>query len=78
MSLFLRQREVLPPEGWLRDRFGRRLAEIRHERGQAVLQDRLGNRLGAYDPAIDLTVDAGGRTVGRGNWLAVLVTPREA
>ena len=75
MALFARQRELLPPEGWLRDRFGRRLAEIRHERGRAVLQDRLGNPLGSYDPDIDRTVDSRGKTVGRGNWLAALLRP---
>ncbi len=76
MGLLDREPGILPPEGWVRDRYGRRLAEIRHERGRAVLQDRLGREMGSYDPVIDLTLDSEGHAVGRGNWLVVLLRPK--
>lgn len=62
----------LPAEGWIRDTLGNNVARIRHEYGRAVLQDRLGNRLGVYDPSQDRTYDTMNNVIGRGNWLGTL------
>ena len=66
----------MPPEGWLRDPLGNHVAEVRHYDDTAVLHDRLGNGLGAYDPRQDRTFDPLGNIVGQGNWLGTLLGRR--
>ncbi|WP_119157759.1 hypothetical protein [Caldimonas tepidiphila] len=58
----------------LRDRQGRRIAEIETRGdGKQVIRDPLGRRLGEYDPKSNVTRDAQGRRVGEGNLLVSLL-----
>ncbi len=61
----------------LRDARGRMIGEVvTGAAGIQTLRDRSGVRLGEYDPAVDVTYDAGGRWLGEGNLLAsLLVSP---
>lgn len=63
----------LPPQGPVRGPDGLVIAEVVHEEGRAVLLDRLGNRLAVYDPRLDLTFDAVGKVLARGNGLRALL-----
>ena len=58
----------------LRDRMGRELGRIRTGIfGKLEAFDRMGRRLGSYDPQWNRTYDQMGREVGEGNLLAALI-----
>jgi hypothetical protein len=59
----------------LRDKGGKLLGRIK-QRSDGKLEGRdAGGRLkGTYDPKVDQTRDPGGKLIGKGNLLAVLVT----
>lgn len=57
----------------LRDRAGRRLGDIRPIGGMLVAYGRSGERLGYYNPQVNVTYGVHGRRVGIGNFLAGLI-----
>jgi hypothetical protein len=58
----------------LRDWMGRELGRIRTDSsGKLEAFDRMGRRLGSYDPRSNRTYDQMGREVGQGNLLAALI-----
>ncbi|HET6385550.1 MAG TPA: hypothetical protein VFJ58_19320 [Armatimonadota bacterium] len=59
----------------LRDRAGRLIGKIRATNsGRLEGRNAAGQLKGTYDPKSDTTKDHTGRTIGRGNLLAVLIT----
>jgi hypothetical protein len=57
----------------LRNAAGRELGRVTRVGTFEVLRDRNGAEIGRYDTVADLTKDASGRIVGRGNLLAYLL-----
>lgn len=57
----------------LRDPSGREVGRVTHLNKVFVLRSPTGRELGRFDPATNMTKDATGRVVGRGNLLAFLV-----
>ncbi len=57
----------------LRDRRGRLLGRIKEVSGKLELRDRSGKLKGRYDPHSNVTRDATGKKVGRGNLLVSLL-----
>ena len=55
----------------LKDRYGRKLGEIRDEGNRQTIYDKYGIRLGYYDGRY--TYDKYGRKIGEGNLLATLL-----
>ena len=55
----------------LKDRYGRKLGEIRDEGNRQTIYDKYGIRLGYYDGRY--TFDKYGRKIGEGNLLATLL-----
>lgn len=58
---------------FLRDRSGNTLGSIQEMGGKLILFDARGNRLGQYDPKINVTFDASGNRIGTGNLLTTLL-----
>jgi hypothetical protein len=63
------------PDHTITDQCGRTLGRIRDQGPSLDIVDAEGRRLGRYDKRTDLTTDAAGRTIGRGNQLARLLPP---
>lgn len=57
----------------LRDKSGNRLGEIRPTGALLVAYGRSGQRLGYYNPAVNVTYDPQGRRIGIGNYLSGLI-----
>ncbi len=55
----------------LKDRYGRKIGEIRDEANRQTIYDKYGVRLGYYDGRY--TYDRYGRKIGEGNLLATLL-----
>jgi hypothetical protein len=59
---------------YLRDRNGKQLGKIKQlSNGRLELRNPIGKLLGNYDPKSNLTRNANGRLVGKGNLLATLL-----
>lgn len=57
----------------LKDKIGRLLGKIKEENGRFVLYDKIGRKIGSYDPKTNVTWDKNGRKVGTGNLLTTLL-----
>ncbi len=55
----------------LKDKYGRKLGEIRDEGARQTVYDKYGARLGYFDGRC--TYDKFNRKIGEGNWLATLI-----
>lgn len=58
---------------FLRDRSGNMIGRITEFGGKLWIYDARGNRLGQYDPKINVTFDASGNRIGTGNLLTTLL-----
>ena len=58
---------------FLRDKSGNLIGQIQEIGGKLYIFDSGGNRLGHYDPNINVTFDASGNRVGTGNLLTTLL-----
>jgi len=58
---------------FLRDRSGNMLGNIQEIGGKLYIFDYRGNRLGQYDPRINVTFDVSGNRIGTGNQLTRLL-----
>jgi len=57
----------------LRDRSGNTIGKIIEFGNKLFIYDVKGNRLGQYDPKINVTFDASGNRIGVGNLLTMLL-----
>lgn len=63
----------------IRDRYGKKLGEIRAAAGgRREARDRFGRLLGSYDPRTNETRDRYGRLITKGNTLAALIMQAES
>ena len=58
---------------FVRDRSGNMIGKITEFGGKLWIYDARGNRLGQYDPKINVTFDASGNRIGTGNLLTTLL-----
>lgn len=58
---------------FIRDRAGNSMGKITEFGGKFWIHDARGNRLGQYDPKINVTFDANGNRIGTGNLLTTLL-----
>lgn len=58
---------------YLKDARGNKIAAITENAGQTTLFDMTSKRLGVYNHAMDLTFDARGNRIGRGDMLLTLL-----
>ncbi len=65
--------EGLNMAGELRDNRGRLIGRIKETAGKQEIRNAQGKLLGRYDPKSNITRDAAGRRVGKGNLLTTLL-----
>jgi hypothetical protein len=57
----------------LRDRYGRKIGEVRHNGSVSTIHDQTGKKLGEYRSSSNTTHDHTGRKIGMGNLLTALL-----
>ncbi|MDD5909725.1 MAG: hypothetical protein SO146_02405 [Eubacteriales bacterium] len=58
----------------LRDKFGKKIGTIKTDyNGIQTIYDALNRKKGTYDPRTNTTRDSAGRSIGKGNLLAMLL-----